>query len=282
MIITRLVGGLGNQMFEYASGYAIARENNTKLYYDKSWFVEKNSTVWTMGYALECFNITAKPIDPTEYRVKNQLSVLDKVKKYSVVEFKEEGLKFTTKPFELGDRLVLDGYWQSEKYFIKYRDEILKEFSFKDKPSEKNKKAHNQIVSTTSVSLHVRRGDYASHKQTNETHGLTSLEYYEKAIDYIVSKVGEVEIFVFSDEPDWCKKNIKTPYPMTFISGNIGHEDMQLMSSCKHHIVANSSFSWWGAWLNPSEEKIVVAPKKWFNDKKLDSSDLIPESWVKL
>ncbi len=285
MIIIKLMGGLGNQMFQYASAYAIAKRNRTSLAIDTSWYTDSNSTVWTMSYELDCFNLSSKLISPDRFMLVDAVKRRPSrpLSKKKVVAYVEDGLPFDPSVLKAGSDLRLDGYWQSEKYFKDFRADILKEFSFKSAPEKDNAKLAQSIKETTAVSLHVRRGDYANHAKTNSVHGLMTLEYYRRAIDVISKRVKNPHFFVFSDEPEWCKENLPIKQPHTFVSGNKkGCYDMQLMTQCKHHILANSSFSWWGAWLNPSTEKIVIAPKKWFNDESLNSSDLVPEAWERV
>lgn len=217
--------------------------------------------------------------------------------------------KFLTQP----DAYYYDGYFQNEKYFKHCRSELLQHFSLKESLGGKCAETLEQIKGTNSVSIHVRRGDYVTLESANTLHGLCSLEYYKQAIEYIAKKVptrmsasapsplvGEGEFlgedtsfrnsgegyyphfFLFSDDVEWVVQNLKIDYPYTVVDFNQdnGFLDMELMKNCKHNIVANSSFSWWGAWLNENPEKIVVAPKKWLaiNEK----CDIVPSEWVKL
>jgi Glycosyl transferase family 11 len=178
----------------------------------------------------------------------------------------------------------LDGYWQSEKYFIDCSKLIRKDFTFKNELDSYNLKLKSKIDKTNSVSIHIRRGDYVNNLNTNATHGLCSIDYYIKAVNYITERIESPYFFVFSDDIEWAKKNIMLNFPCQFISHNIGSKsylDMQLMSLCKHNVIANSSFSWWGAWLNSNDNKIVIAPRKWFA-VNTDICDLIPSNWISL
>lgn len=287
MIVTRLLGGLGNQMFQYASAYAVAKHNNTDLAIDASWFVLSNSVVTPFKYELGCFTIRYEliehdsyvPVDTIRYGLRSRLGI----GKRQLLDYKEKGLPFEPNVFKAGPDLVMDGYWQSEQYFLNIQDDIRSEFTFKEIPSGQNKEFSDSILATNAVSVHVRRGDYANHAQTNSVHGLMGLDYYKKAIDSISKRVKNPHFFVFSDEPEWCQENLSIDQPHTYISGNKeGRYDMQLMTLCKHHIIANSSFSWWGAWLNPNKDKIIIAPKKWFNDTALNAKDLVPGSWERI
>jgi hypothetical protein len=149
---------------------------------------------------------------------------------------------------------------------------------------EKNQLIAQEIGQSNAISLHVRRGDYVHNSNTLATHGLCSLDYYQTAINYITERVAQPNFFIFSDDITWVKDNLKVDFKCRFVDHNHGTEsynDMRLMSLCQHHIIANSSFSWWAAWLNPNHKKIVIAPRQWFvNDNNV--SDLFPQNWVKL
>lgn len=176
------------------------------------------------------------------------------------------------------------GYWQSEKYFSQSASQIRADFTFRQSLEDQNEKLTQQIINVNAVSLHVRRGDYASNPKTTATHGLCTLDYYRHSIQYIAERVQQPNFFIFSDDIAWVRDNLNFPYQSQYVDCNSGKEsynDMRLMSMCNHHIIANSSFSWWGAWLNPKLDKIVLAPKNWFANQA-DSSDLLPQSWVKL
>jgi hypothetical protein len=178
----------------------------------------------------------------------------------------------------------LSGYWQSERYFSDAAKQIRDDFTFRLPLQGKNAELAGQMSHPGSVSLHVRRGDYASNPKTSATHGLCSLDYYQAAIRHIAERVQQPRFFVFSDDIPWVQANLKIGFPRVHVQHNRGadsHNDMRLMSLCRHHIIANSSFSWWGAWLNPHGEKIVVAPKKWFANET-DVRDLFPAGWVTL
>jgi hypothetical protein len=198
---------------------------------------------------------------------------------------KENGFSFDPSMLEAKGNIYLEGYWQSEKYFVAIRDILLREFAFKYEQDAKSRDITKQIQKTESVSLHIRRGDYVHDPLTNQVHGLCSLEYYQKAVSYITQKIPNCHFYIFSDDHSWVSENFKLDYPFTLVDHNDAsrnYEDLRLMSLCRHNIIANSSFSWWGAWLNTNHEKIVCAPKKWFNEPTLDTKDLIPESWVKI
>lgn len=248
-VIVRLKGGLGNQMFQYAYGRNLALKQKAVLELDRSFlrrrFWQKMIGVTPRGYELEEFNIKAGFAKP-DFRPRRE------------------------------------GYWQNEKYFKKIRPFLLREFTLK-KESEDFLKLKKLVRNSSSVSIHFRRGDYVASLATNKYHGVLNLDYYMKAIKVINKRVKNSHFFVFSDDVEWVKKNFSIRKQITYISGDYALtniEEMLLMSMCKHNIVANSSFSWWGAWLNKNPRKIVVAPKRWFMVK----TDLqtIPRSWIKL
>jgi len=186
--------------------------------------------------------------------------------------------------FELKQDCYLYGYWQSERYFKDFANIIRQDFAFKIPLDERNKQIALDIANTQSVSLHVRRGDYVNDPKNSNIINICSLEYYREAIEYIVNRIEKPVFYIFSDDMAWVKAHLSTDFPCIYVDYNSGLEsyrDMQLMSLCKHHIIANSSFSWWGAWLNPNPEKMVIAPRKWFvNNNNVD--DLIPQDWITL
>lgn len=290
MIIVGLSGGLANQMFQYAAGRRLAEHHNTELQLDGSLYFSKSrpkpDKEWP--YALDCF-------EPTQVLLKESplpqesSGVLGKLKsklsgpKFNVL--KEKHYHFNPEVLKAPDNTYLDGYWQSEKYFTDIADILRKEFVIKSKPDKKNTEVLAAIKAVNSVSLHVRRGDYVANASTNEFHGTSPLDYYRDAIADLTTKVKDPHFFVFSDDPEWCKENLKFDFPTTYVDHNSadkGYEDMRLMSNCQHHIVANSSFSWWGAWLDPNPDKLVYAPKNWFKDSSINTSDLVPATWKRL
>ena len=274
MIITSLNGGLGNQMFQYAIGRALAAKNNDKLRLDLSGFSPKRAIDTPRQYELSIFNLQA---------TKFNSHILDFFHPPQLIS--ETSHTFDPAILNIKGNIRLVGYWQSEKYFNQYSELIRHDFAFPTPPTGKNKALLLGIDNSNSVSIHVRRGDYVSNQTTNQFHGVCSLAYYRKAIKSIKDKVKNPIFYVFSDDPEWCKDNLTIAEKTTYISHNSGEkswEDMRLMSHCKYNIIANSSFSWWGAWLNDNPTKIVIAPQKWFNDPSIDTQDVIPDSWLKM
>ncbi len=290
MIIVRLIGGLGNQMFQYALGRQLAVKNNTTLKLDIQAFKDYK----LRNYDLDCFNILENIATPDDLSgvIPPSDRLINKIGKHMNVRLKgiqriqyikEQAFSFQQEILDLKDNVYLDGYWQSEKYFFDIKNIILKDFTVKNSPDPVNESIMKEITECESVNIHIRRGDYVSNPITNQYHGFLGLEYYQKAIRLILEKVGSPHFFVFSDDPEWASENIETDFPITYIkhNGDKNYEDLRLMSTCKHHIIANSSFSWWGSWLSRNEDKIVIAPKKWFN-AALDTKDISLDSWHKI
>lgn len=293
MIIARLNGGLGNQMFQYANGKARALSVDSHLLLDISEF---ETYRLHQGYEL-----SKVFVGPFAVASKDQIKALkgscllgkaalfnSKLSKLFIKKsfIQEPHFQYWSGIKNVPDGSYLSGYWQSEKYFQKFQEEIAADFKFATPLQGMNDTLAAAICEDgqTSISLHIRRGDYVTDPKTQAYHGVCSLEYYQNAISYLTERLDKVHFFIFSDEPQWVAQNLIMDHPHTFVSHNTGensYNDMRLMSLCQHHIIANSSFSWWGAWLNPSINKIVVSPKKWFI-KDLNTADLIPDSWTRL
>lgn len=264
MRVIRIKGGLGNQMFQYAYGRNLEIMGN-QIVFDNSFFEGAKSDFDTArNFKLDKFNIQTKAKFGKFLTTKNLLiNYLNKIKR------------------RLG--FFVDEYYQNEKYFIDIADEIKKEFTLKNDFSEKAKEYLLKIENSNSVSLHIRRGDYVTNKTANAYHGVCDLKYYYEAIKIIKEKMVNPIFFVFSDDILWAKENLKDEEFIFVSSAEIEDvEEMMLMSKCKHNIIANSSFSWWGAWLNGNAKKIVIAPKKWFNDKKAGQVDIVPNNWLRI
>ena len=292
MIVVRLIGGLGNQLFRYAVARHLAEIHRTVLKIDISGF----KTYKLHRYSLWPFNIQesfASPEEVTALTVPKRgiaecviKRVLRRPPEPAPTYIREKKLfHFNPDILELPDGIYLDGSWQSEKYFADIENIVRQEFTVKTPPTGKNKELAEQITSRESVSLHIRRGDFVSNSHTNQVHGTCDLDYYFRCVEHLTQTVKNPHFFIFSDDPEWARDNLKLPYPMTLVDHNgadKNYEDLRLMSQCKHHIIANSTFSWWGAWLNQNPEKIVLAPKRWFKSDDYKPKDLIPDGWSKV
>ncbi len=295
MIITRLMGGLGNQMFQYAAGKSLSLLHGTELLLDVS-HLGKKAHVEDTKRDFELDKLVANVKVSTEKDFEPFLK-LGSSKTYRSFQrifpslfnktyFAETGQRFHASFFNLPANVYLNGFWQSEKYFLKYADEIRKTFQRFELLSEPGKKILSEIKNTNSIGIHVRRGDYISNAKANSFHGVCSVDYYKSAVLKINEKANsKPDLFVFSDDIEWCKNNFQFENKITFVENypdKKSFEDLLLMSICSHNIIANSSYSWWGAWLNSNKSKIVIAPVKWFNQSELDTIDLFPASWIQL
>lgn len=289
MIITRLCGGLGNQLFQYAFARRIAYINNVPLKIDVSLFDQDE----LRSYKLSHFQIVAELATSTdlEFFINAQsrgvtARFINKCRPYYKRYYiKEKSCDFDANLLKSSGRVFLEGYWQSEKYFCDIDSILRSEFILKKEFDEGNKLILEKIRSVNAVCLHVRRGDYVSNPETYRAFGVCSLEYYKNAVTMIENLVTVPHFFVFSDDPAWAQENIKLSHPMTFVTHNGAerdYEDLCLMAACKHYIIANSSFSWWAGWLGNYAGKIVIAPKRWVNDPSFNSPNRIPKAWLKI
>lgn len=292
MIIVKLKGGLGNQLFQYVVGRHLAKIHRTVLKMDISLF----DTYELHAYSIGPFNIqenfaSAKEIRQLTFVKQGILGrvvrrALRKTKERAPTYVSEKMFQFDPEILNLPNPVYLDGYWQSEKYFRDIAEIIRQEFTVKTPPRGKDKELAESMVSCESVSLHIRRGSYLLHPY-NQVHGTCSLDYCFRCVRWICKKVKNPHFFIFSDHSEWARDNLKLPYLTTLVDHNGAdkdYEDLRLMTQCKYHIIANSTFSWWGAWLNSNPDKIVIAPTRWFLDKNVNNQthDLIPETWIRL
>ena len=288
MIITRLIGGLGNQLFQYAAGRALALTNDCKLKLDISEF--KDYTL--RSYELMRLNINAELADPRDVSllVGSKAWVAQTMRRKfkwrrntHFVERKD--YSFDSAFFKLAQPVYLEGFWQSYKYFECHALPIRRELTFNSSLAGKNAELADLISRTNSISIHIRRGDYVSKPENAKILRSVGIDYYNQAIYRVRNQIAKPVIFAFSDDLGWVKDNIDLGENTVFVSHNSGmssFEDMRLMSLCKHNIIANSSFSWWGAWLNTNPEKVVIAPKRWLNIDSLSTEDLIPNTWIRI
>ena len=300
MVIVRLAGGLGNQMFQYAFARRTALENGVPLKLDVvSGF---RNDFYGRKYSLNHFNILEDTVTDRELkRIARTRSPSLVGKCHRLVNrLRPRGKSYilrecTFADFDLSilkgyEHIYIDGYWQSERFFQSIEEVIRRELSVKSPLEGANLEIANRIATEGSVSVHLRRLHGVSvsgevDRAGVNLHGATSLEYYHRAVEYLRNRQGELHLFVFSDNPEWAEENFHVPHPTTFVSHNRGdqdYEDLRLMTLCKHHIIANSSFSWWGAWLCENPQKSVIAPKKWFNDPSRYTHDLVPDRWHRI
>jgi hypothetical protein len=277
------MGGIGNQLFQYALGRHLAIKNNTELLLDISFYEITDSRKFKLNHFNTKFSI-AKVTDIPHLKSNEVLNKIQKIyyfitdKKLKIYD--EKFFSFNQNIASVKNNSYLFGYWQSEKYFSVIRDILINELRpiINTKPNLLH--TVSLINQSFSVSLHVRRGDY----ENNKTHPLISIDYYFSAIELLQSKTNkDLTVFIFSDDLDWCKNNLKFTNECYFVSENEDYEDLYLITLCENHIIANSTFSWWGAWLSQHENKTVIAPKQWFqSEKKIPTEDLLPKTWIKI
>lgn len=277
MITIKLKGGLGNQMFQYALGRKLSLSHQVPLALDI-----RNLYSDQRIYSLDKFCLSDIQIIKNVSYFQKKLGKLQKL--FGRIEYQEPHFHFDNNIFSLNNA-ILDGYWQSEKYFMDIRNILLQDFQLKN-PIQPTLQPHlHQIKEHLSVSVHIRRGDYISNPQANAFHGVINIDWYHQAINYINQRLDNPKFFFFSDDIEWVKHNFPNQDRFYYIPpspSGYEHDDMYLMSCCQHQITANSSYSWWGAWLNQNPNKIVISPKQWFLDKNTDTKDVIPDSWIAL
>ena len=287
MIVSKLQGGLGNQMFQYAIAYGYGKT----VYLDFSFLASQNATNY--HFTKRDFELTLFPnLKYKEFTEFHHNLFFSKSRKYrllrklfqiklNLIKQQENELVHIQK----NRHIYFDGYFQSEQYFLSKRKELLNVFKF---PAlDKNNEAiRNKIIAhSNSVSLHIRRGDYLK-EEVKKYHGILDQKYYDSAIEIIEKKYNDVHFYVFSDDENFAKEKYGDSENFTIVEGNTkdAWKDMALMSFCKHHIIANSSFSWWGAWLSESKESIKIAPISWFNSEiaNFDIHNIVPKNWIKI
>jgi hypothetical protein len=293
MVIVHLKGGLGNQMFQYAAGRALALRRDEPLLFNTRSFPISGGR----SYALDHY-CTVGELAPA--RTVRRLTRQGYGRYADALLRKANRLLGTPpavvrerKPFQYDPELFadlpadvyLEGYWQNERYFQDIAGTIRRELTLRAPPEGMNAQLLTAIEGCTAVSLHVRRGDYVANQAALAFHGICPPAYYRRAIEIIQQRAANPHFFVFSDDIAWVKANLPIPEPATYVAHNgpeAAHEDLRLLQACKHHIIANSTFSWWGAWLSDGPNKMVVAPRRWLNDPRYDASDLVPANWLRL
>jgi hypothetical protein len=298
MVRIFLRGGLGNQMFQYAAGLRLSVKTGAPLIIDYTYVNDRfpRPSFTPRKYSLDIFTTqprftiftklsTAFPIPGIWLGLDVLLIGIRALFRREKIFIEKNNFILDADVLNASGNATLIGYWQTEKYFEDTKNEVRNAFQFRIPLVGEAIGIAKEIAETQSISLHVRRGDYVSHKNDASFFGDTNVAYYENAIAYIAEHVESPKFFVFSDDIAWCKENIKTPTLAVFMddatAGYKASGHLRLMSLCKHNIIANSSFSWWGAWLNANPNKIVIAPKKWHTQQDISATeDIIPKSWI--
>ena len=294
MIITKLIGGLGNQMFQYAAGLALARRTSHPLRVDTTALRRYNRH---QGYQLpEIFS--GKFQQASEWELLKTLRLnLKKGTKGSLeidpnwqMQRGTRLIRQNTHNFwpgfnTLSGPCYLAGYWQSAQYFANAAEEVRSAFTFRTPANAQNKAFTQSIQAANSVSIHIRRGDYVSNPKALKFHGICDWPYYDQAIEIMKERLDNPTFYIFSDDPVLAKSQYPNESQFKVIDINTGADsfrDMELMAQCKHHIIANSSFSWWGAWLGQHARQIVIAPKVWFAGSSEAVCDIYQPNWQRI
>ncbi|MBU3583787.1 alpha-1,2-fucosyltransferase [Polynucleobacter sp. 15G-AUS-farblos] len=292
-ISSYLQGGLGNQMFQYAIARALSLHYNADFTLDCSWFNKLEKGVTPRKLELPLLNI-----DPALFKNSGKLTTKKKfrflIQQYlpfgPIIQRQVNAYDFDKEIFNLKNinrrDLYLFGYWQSYRYFSHIRSLLQLEFTARELLPQAYKQYESKILTSESVMVHVRRGDYVNSPSASHFHGALDLDYYQTALKDILSIHPNAHFFIFSDDLDWAKLALPQDLSMTYIENlspdNSTIHELELMTSCKHHIIANSSFSWWGAWLRKNNVGKIYSPNRWISDRSLDLSNLIPGDWNKL
>jgi hypothetical protein len=288
--IVNLIGGLGNQMFQYAAGRALASKRGWEMEFFLGEFKD-----YKLHNGFELSRIFSVPEIPVGSEVVNALLgwrsnfTIQKVISKLGGRFSgpnlvvEPGFNYWSGLEKIPKHVFIRGYWQSYKYFEAERDLVLKAFTFQPPMDVPNTELIHRMRNTQSVSIHVRRGDYLKSKKNQKIFQICNIDYYMAAIKHLRQYISNPEFFVFTDDQEWVREHLLPAMPALNLvahnRGSMSHLDMQLMTECKCNVIANSSFSWWGAWLNSNPEKIVIAPKNWFSNGTTTET-LLPPNWI--
>lgn len=293
-------GGLGNQLFQFIVGYILAKKNKINLRiniesfnsYDREFELDRFPEIRKLNLTkIKNYNFFYKIylyLNNKLFKTLNKLRIYKFINYFFFLDIQE----FEKSPFVFNAHLLkkkifknvsIKGFFQSEKYFIDYRQIVLKLFRFQKIKDKLLQKYLNLIKNNNSVAIHIRRGDYLNDPKVRYIHGILKKGYYKKSISYLKKRVKNPIFFIFSDDVELVKKTffLFNKEKFIFIDTKSSIKDLHLMSNCKHFIIANSTFSWWGAWLSKNKHKIVIAPKKWLR-VKISTPDIIPESWIKI
>lgn len=278
IVVSRLLGGLGNQMFQYAMGRAVSLAQCSPLVLDKR-PLDQPAAHTPRKFALDVFDIRAAVPDHAAWQT------------WRNTEFQwiqESGPRFMPEALSARGAVCLNGYWQSERYIRAIRPVLQLDFRLKAAPTDEMqqwaRRMRQPVSGRSSVMLHVRRGDYVSLPSAAAHHGVCTLAYYERSLQWLREQHGPLEVFVFSDDPAWAHTHLQGPDPMHIVSlpgaqARAAEQDLWLMQQCQHHVIANSSYSWWAAWLSQTDDSSIVAPRQWVQTPGFDTRDVVPSCW---
>jgi hypothetical protein len=301
MIVVQLTGGLGNQLFQYAFARHLAQLNQSELLLDATQVTSRSDPAHRRKFKLHHFRVEAPVVawdPPLEMSFRTDVGTFYRSpvprlsrwlgKSRQLVQLKEPHFQFSPESLDRRGDFYVTSYWQSHRYFDVIATQIRSELQLRDPLSGEHQSIKDQIMATMgSVAFIVRRGDFVNHPHHSKFHGSCSLEYYRQAVDIIKSRVADPHLFVFSDDVSWVRNNFEFEWPVTFMDQPYDHAeydyvDMHFISCCRHHIIANSTFGWWGAWLGSSVNGLVIAPQRWFLDDSINTQDVVPAHWIRL
>ncbi len=297
MVIVKIFQGIGNQLFQYAYGRALSMRTGNAFKMDISYYINyaeltQYGFTYKREYGLNNFNIvedvataeevhSAQTVDGSN-RISYYLNrkINERAPYYRKKHVKEIDTVFDPNLLKVKDGSYIEGYYTSEKYFKEYRGQILKEFTLKKQVSEQNAEVIKRMQNTESVCISIRRTNFLS----NPLHNVCTEQYYNDGLKAMNDLVKNMRVFIFSDDNEWVLNNFHIPYEHEFVTHNYPdfYEDLRLMTNCKHHVIPNSTFSWWGAWLSQHPDKKIIAPHRWLNSETIDYSTVIPEDWIKI
>ena len=292
MIGVRLQGGLGNQLFQYAAALRLALRHRTTVTLDLRGLGDSGAET-RRRFELDAFAIEANRVGrPANSvlgrwvgRARRRIGALrGSSRPLGLQLIVERGRAFDSALLDAPDDVYLQGYWQSEKYFKDVEPVVRAQLRIVPSPAPEIEEWVRRLPRVETVAIHVRRGDYVTSRSNRRFHGVLPAEYYRAAVSEVVRRVPRPEFFVFSDDAAWCQSSLALPCRFTVMDGSArrSYEDLRLMSLCRNHIIANSAFSWWGAWLATAPGGVVIAPRRWFLGSTVDTRDLTPASWIRL
>lgn len=286
MIVVRVEGGLGNQMFQVAFGLQLANQHQSELVLDLSAYANQPAH----GYLLDRFQVQARPLRsdevshlPRRYQGAEASAWPDWLVNSRLKRVREKPFGFSEHYLRSPDNCYLVGYWQSERFFAQVKDQVREQFRLKDGLSEPGRELWDRLMQPGSMALHVRRGDYVSNPQAAAIYRHLSLDYYRRAVLARLTERTGVEVTVFSNDIAWCRQQLQLPCPMHFVTASAGpHEELIAMAAAESIVIANSTFSWWAAWLSKRPEPRIFAPRKWFHPGTLNDRYLACPGWTLL
>ena len=299
MVIVHLQGGLGNQIFQYAAGRQLAINQGSELRLDLSWFKgdQRRRGFTPRRFLLDRFAIVAgraTRADASRIRLRAELRRIFRFGGSKSAAEEETPWLVERSHFVFDPRVLrahgdtyLHGYWQNERYFAESSDLLRDELRLRQPPDSRTDVIRSRMANSNSVAIHVRRGDYLEQADAPRSHRVCGADYYHECLRLMVERVDDPRFFIFSDDPEWVARNILIPgnAPFEIVTHNDegkAHEDLMLISACRHQILSNSTFGWWGAWLNPNPDKIVIGPERWFRGDVFDTSELLPPGWLRV